>query len=64
MLLISVSIVIAVMLVLYGVASFMIANGVTKAEREEHEGHPSEYGLKFEEVEFLSRGGELRLRGW
>ena len=64
MLLISVSIVIAVMLVLYGVASFMIANGVTKAEREEHEGHPSEYGLKFEEVEFLPRGGELRLRGW
>ena len=64
MIFISVSIVIAVMLVLYGVASFMIANGVTKAEREEHEGHPSEYGLKFEEVEFLPRGGELRLRGW
>ena len=64
MLLISVSIVIAVVLVLYGAASFMIAQGVTKAEREEHEGHPSEYGLEFEEVEFPPRGGELTLRGW
>ena len=64
MLLIGVSILLAVMLVLYGVASFMIANGVTKAEREEQEAHPSEYGLEFEEVEFLPRGGELRLRGW
>lgn len=64
LLIISVSIVIAVMLVIYGVASFMIANGVTKAEREEQEAHPSEYGLQFEEVEFLPRGGELKLRGW
>ena len=64
MLLFGVPIIIATLLVFYGAASFMIARGVTKAEREEQEAHPSEYGLAFEEVEFLPRGGDLTLRGW
>ena len=50
--------------VLYGLVSYMIASGVTKADREPQEDHPSVYGLSFEDVEFASRGGDVRLEGW
>ena len=44
--------------------SYFIASGVTVAEREEQEDHPSEYGLRYEDVEFLSRKGDVTLEGW
>ena len=53
-----------VLLVLYAGISFLIAQGVTKAERKEQEDHPSEYDLDFEDVEFLSRRGDVTLQGW
>ena len=52
------------LLAVYAVASYMIAAGVTKAERKEQEDHPAAYGLQFEEVEFSPRKGDLTLNGW
>ena len=51
-------------LVGYGLVSFLIAVGVTKTEREEQEDHPSNHGLQFVYVEFPSRDGEVTLSGW
>ena len=50
--------------ILYGLISFLIAQGVTKADRGEQEDHPSNYGLVFEDVEFPSRRGDVMLSGW
>ena len=47
------------LLVIYGVISFMIARGVTQADRYPQEAQPSDYGLEYEDVEFLSRQGGL-----
>ena len=52
------------LLVVYGLISFIIASSVTKADRKDQEDHPSAYGLEFEDVEFVSRGGDITLRGW
>ena len=38
--------------------------GVTKAEREGQEDHPSNHDLQFVDVEFPSRDGEVTLSGW
>ena len=57
-------IVVLVLIVVYGLISYLIASGVTKAERKDQEDHPSVYELVFEEVEFLSRKGDVILRGW
>ena len=56
--------ILVLLLVVYGVISFLIASSVTKADRKEQEDHPSAYGLEFEDVEFVSRRGDLTLRGW
>ena len=53
-----------ILVVLYGLVSFLIAQGVTKADRDPQEDHPSNYGLEFEDVDFPSRRGDIRLRGW
>lgn len=50
--------------VVYGLVSFLITQGVTKADRDPQEDHPSNYGLVFEDVEFPSRRGGLMLSGW
>ena len=50
--------------VVYVGISYFIAAGVTKAEREEQEDHPEDYGLEYEDVEFLSRKGDVTLEGW
>ena len=50
--------------ILYGLVSFLIAQGVTKADRKAQEDHPSNYGLVFEDVEFPSRRGDVMLSGW
>ncbi len=51
-------------LVVYGYASFLIASGVTKAERKAQDDSPAAYGLQFQDVEFISRKGDVTLRGW
>ncbi|MCH7736719.1 MAG: alpha/beta fold hydrolase [Chloroflexi bacterium] len=53
-----------VIVILYGLISFLIAQGVTKADRDPQEGHPSDYNLVFEDVEFPSRRGDVVLSGW
>ena len=52
------------LVVVYGLISFLIAQGVTKADRKEQEDNPAAYGLAFEDVEFLSRRGDVALSGW
>ena len=59
---ISVSIVLVV--IAYVGISYLIATGITKAERKEQEDHPSTHGLSFEEVEFVSREEDVNLKGW
>ena len=53
-----------VLLVIYGLISFLIARGVTQADRDPQEAHPIDYGLDFEDVEFPSQHGGLTLSGW
>ena len=48
-----------IIVVVYGLISFLIAQGVTKADRDPQEDHPSAHGLAFEDVEFLSRRGDV-----
>jgi pimeloyl-ACP methyl ester carboxylesterase len=48
----------------YGFTAFLIASGVTKAERKPQEDHPAGYGLEFQEVQFVSRKGDVMLSGW
>ncbi len=50
--------------VVYGLISFLIAQGVTKADRDPQEEHPSDYNLVYEDVEFPSRRGDVSLSGW
>jgi hypothetical protein len=59
-----VPITLVVLLLLYGGISFLVAQGVTKAERKEQEDHPSAYVLELEDVAFLSRRGDVTLQGW
>ncbi len=48
----------------YGGVSYFVASGVTGAERTEFDDHPLHYGLTYEDVEFLSRKGDVTLAGW
>ena len=51
----------------YGYVSYSMASGVTQLERSPLEGHPTEYGLPYENVTFSPRGDEwddIVLRGW
>ncbi len=57
-------IVILVIVILYGLIAFLIAQGVASAERKPQEDHPSAHGLQFEDVEFVSRRGDVTLSGW
>ena len=52
------------LLVIYGLISFLIASGVTKTDRKEQKEDPSAYGLEFDDVEFVSQRGDVTLRGW
>lgn len=61
---VGVPVILVFLLVVYGLISFVIASSVTKADRKEQEDHPSAYGLEFEDVEFVSRRGDVTLRGW
>ena len=48
----------------YFMVSYMVASGVTKAERHPQETHPSSFNLDYEDVEFFSRGNDIVLKGW
>ncbi len=50
--------------VIYVVISYLIASGVTNAERKPLEDHPQSYDLRYDDVEFTSRDGDVTLRGW
>ena len=54
----------AVLALAYMGISYFIASGVTSAERKEQEDHPASHGLDYRDVEFPSRGGDVRLSGW
>ena len=60
----TIPVVLVFLVVAYGLVSYLIASGLTKAERKEQEDHPTAYGLTFEEVEFVSRKGDVKLKGW
>jgi len=59
-----VPVILVLLLVIYGLISFIIASSVTKADRKEQEDHPSAHNLDFEDVEFVSRRRDVTLRGW
>ncbi len=48
----------------YAVSSYLIASGLTAAERLDLEDSPADYGAEFEAVRFLSRRGDVVLDGW
>ena len=52
------------LIAIYLLVSYLVAVGVTSAERKEQEDHPDAYGLDFEEVQFTPRDGAIRLEGW
>ena len=59
--------VVLLLVVFYGYVSYSMASGVTKLDRSPLEGHPTEYGLPYENVAFSPRGDEwddIVLRGW
>lgn len=59
--------IVLLLLAFYGYVSYSMASGVTKLDRTPLEGHPTEYGLPYEDVTFSPRGNEwddIVLRGW
>ena len=56
--------VVVLLIAAYGLISFLIASWVTKAERKDQDELPEAYGLQYEDVEFLSRKGDVTLSGW
>ena len=44
--------------------SYLIASGVTKAERNEQEDNLEAYGVDYETIKFESRRGDVTLDGW
>ncbi|MCY4639272.1 MAG: alpha/beta fold hydrolase [Chloroflexi bacterium] len=48
----------------YASISFLIAQGLTRADRDPQEDHPARHGVIAEDVEFRSRGGDVMLSGW
>ena len=44
--------------------AFFIAQGLTGAERNPQEGHPTDFGLEWEDVAFQGRDQEVQLVGW
>ena len=48
----------------YLLVSFLIARGITTAERNPQEDGPAAYGLSYEDVTFTPRDAALSLEGW
>jgi pimeloyl-ACP methyl ester carboxylesterase len=55
---------IAVLSALYLIVAFAMVWGATRAERKPFEAHPADFGAPYEDVNFNSRGHDLRLEGW
>ena len=49
---------------MYGLASAFVVNGVSTVERWQSDVHPKSFALVAKDVEFTTRGGDLKLRGW
>ena len=56
--------ILVVLIIAYVGIAYIVASGVTKAERKEQDDHPTDYGLEFEDVDFMSRRGDVTLDGW
>lgn len=61
---IAVPVTLLVLLVLYAGIGYVIASGVTGAEREPLEDSLSAYSITYQDVEFVSREGDVNLDGW
>ena len=59
-----VPIIVVLLVAIYGFISFTITSGIIKYERKPQEDNPTAYGLQFEDVDFVSRVGDVTLRGW
>ena len=57
-------IIVVLLVAIYGFISFTITSGITKYERKPQEDSPAAYSLQHEDVEFVSRGGDVNLSGW
>ena len=55
---------VGLLLVVYLAISYFVASSVTSAERNDQTDHPTDYGLEYEDVEFVSRKGDVTLDGW
>ena len=53
-----------ILLTIYGGIGYLIASGVTGAEREHLEDSLAAHGVTFEDVDFMSRTGDVNLSGW
>lgn len=51
-------------IVVYAFFSYVAASGITNYERKPQEDYPAAHGLQFEDVEFVSRDGNVTLSGW
>lgn len=52
------------LIVAYLYISFLIAQGLTGAERNPQEGHPRDFSLEWEDVAFHGRDQDVQLVGW
>ena len=59
-----VPVLVAVLVVSYFGVSYLIASGVTRADRNEQDAFPEDFGLMYEDVSFVSRKGDVTLEGW
>ena len=60
----AVPILLVLLVVLYGLISYLIASGVASVDRKPQEDDPAAQGLTYEDVEFQSRKGDVTLSGW
>ena len=59
-----VPIIVVLLVAIYGFISYTITSGIIKYDRKPQEDNPTAYGLQFEDVDFVSRGGDVTLSGW
>lgn len=57
-------VVLVLVVVAFGSISYLIASALTSVDRKDQEDHPEAHLLMFEDVEFLSRKGDVNLSGW
>ena len=60
----AVPILLVLLIVAYGLVSYLIASGVASVDRKPQEDDPAAHGLTYEDVEFQSRKGDVTLSGW